>query len=246
MPEIDKILEQSGLNAQETAAYLALLEMGPSPVLALAKKTGIKRPSLYLILDNLIQKGIVALVPQEKKRLYVALSPERIAQNLEERSRALQSVLPQIMSLFKHKSEQPKIHVMESSEGMMNAYREITTFKKDQQILTFFSFDVIGPEFEKMWDLFLDMYKKHHVAGRDLVSGDYAKQTWIAKAKRIPNYQIRQVPEGFTFFSDSIIYGNKVALISHRKRFAVMIESEDIVKSLRTLWELAWQSARPL
>lgn len=215
-------------------------------MLALAKKTGIKRPTLYLILDNLINRGIVALVPQEKKRLYIALSPERIAQDLADRTRSLQEVLPRMMAMFKNQSEQPKVQVLESSEGMMNAYREITTFKKDQKILTFFSFDVIGQEFEKMWDLFLDMYKKHHVAGRDLVSGDYTRYPWIAKAKRIPNYEIRQVPEGFQFFSDSVIYGNKVVFLSYKKRFAVIIESEDIADSMRTLYNLAWQSARKL
>ena len=246
MEDFQNQLEQAGLTKREAALYMALLQNGPSTILAIAKRAGMKRPTVYLVLDELVRKGLVSLVPKEKRKLFIALSPERIIETLDERSRSLKELLPQMMRLFKNQSEQPKIQVLESEEGMMNAYREITTFKKDQEILTFFSFDVIGPEFEKMWDLFLTMYKNHRVAGRDLVSGDYSKQAWIAKAKRIPNYQIRQVPEGFQFFSDSIIYGNKVALISHKKRFAVIIESEDIVKSLRTLWELAWQSARAL
>ena len=246
MQDFQNQLEQAGLSKREAALYMALLQAGPSSIVTIAKKSGMKRPTVYLVLDELVRKGLVSLVPKEKRKLFIALSPERIIESLDERSRSLRELLPQMMRLYKNQSEQPKIQVMESTEGMMNAYREITTFKKDQEILTFFSFDVIGPEFEKMWDLFVDMYRKHHVVGRDLVSGDHTGQAWIAKAKRIPNYQIRQMPEGFTFFSDTIIYGNKVVLMSHKKRFAVIIESEDIVKSLHTLYDLAWQSARPL
>ena len=84
-------------------------------MLALAKKTGIKRPTLYLILDNLINRGIVALVPQEKKRLYIALSPERIAQDLADRTRSLQEVLPRMMAMFKNQSEQPNVQMLENN-----------------------------------------------------------------------------------------------------------------------------------
>ena len=246
MDVLKKQLEQAGLTEREAAIYFASLQLGPASVLVIAKKANMKRPTAYLVLDELVRKGLVSLVPKEKRKLFIALSPERIIENLEEKSRSLREALPDIMNLFKDRSAQPKIQMLESGEGMMNAYREFTTFKGHKEIMTFFSFEVIGPEFQKMWDLFLDMYKKHRVAGRDLIAGDPKQHPFIKEAKRMLNYQIRQVAPGFQFFSDSIIYGNKVAFISHKKRFALIIESEDIVNSLRTLWELAWQSARPL
>ncbi len=68
MDNLTFTLEKAGLNKRETVLYLALLQMGPSSVLSIAKKADMKRPTAYLVLDDLMQKGLVAEVPKEKKK----------------------------------------------------------------------------------------------------------------------------------------------------------------------------------
>src|SRR3989344_7841000 len=101
MEDFQNQLEQAGLTKREAALYMALLQNGPSTILAIAKRAGMKRPTVYLVLDELVRKGLVSLVPKEKRKIFIALSPERIIENLEETSRSLREALPDIMNLFK-------------------------------------------------------------------------------------------------------------------------------------------------
>ena len=71
-PELVKSLEKLGLNEKESKVYIAALEMGKFSILALSEKTGIKRPTCYLVLYELIKKGLISTFPKAKKVLYVA------------------------------------------------------------------------------------------------------------------------------------------------------------------------------
>ncbi len=68
---LTKNLETTGLTQKESAVYLALLETGQASIAGLAQKTGIKRPTCYLIIDELIKKGLATSVPVGRKTLYV-------------------------------------------------------------------------------------------------------------------------------------------------------------------------------
>ncbi len=121
MENLHQILESAGLNKRETAFYLALLQMGPSSILSIAKKADMKRPTAYLVIDELIRKGLVAEVPKEKKKKYIALSPERLADSLKERANMLQEALPELLSFYRGQSNRPHMQIFESKEGMITS-----------------------------------------------------------------------------------------------------------------------------
>ena len=66
-----------GLNEKQAAIYIALLQIGRSSAYAIADKALIKRPTTYVILGELIEKGLVSRIPRIRKKLYVAISPEQ-------------------------------------------------------------------------------------------------------------------------------------------------------------------------
>ena len=74
MENLNYVLEKAGLNRRETALYLALLQMGPSSILNIARKADMKRPTAYLVIDELMKKGLVAEVPKEKKKKYISFA----------------------------------------------------------------------------------------------------------------------------------------------------------------------------
>ena len=53
---LEKNLEELGLGDKEAAVYVALLAVDHASVLDLAKKTKIKRPTVYVALDSLEKK----------------------------------------------------------------------------------------------------------------------------------------------------------------------------------------------
>ena len=52
-------LKNLGLNDKEANIYLALLQLGKSTATKIAKKSGLKRPTTYVIIEQLIDKGFV-------------------------------------------------------------------------------------------------------------------------------------------------------------------------------------------
>ena len=62
---LHKQLQDAGLNETEAKIYLATLELGETNVGRIADKSGIKRTTIYLSLENLIKKGLISMI---KKR----------------------------------------------------------------------------------------------------------------------------------------------------------------------------------
>ena len=244
--EPDQMLEVFNLTGNETRVYLTLLQLGPSPVLVIARESKLKRPTVYLILDELLKKGVVALVPQEKKKLFIALSPERIAETLERKTEEFKKILPELLAQWNTKTAKPVVRLFESKEGMLNVYREVVKDPRIQEVIAFLSLEAIPAEFDENYEIFIKLFKEKHVQGRELISFSSPRHPYLEKIKRLPNYQARMTPPDTRFSSDTFMYGNRVAIFSFQKHFALIIESEDIAASFRSLFELAWQGAQPV
>lgn len=72
-----------GFTATESAAYNALLELGPSSGYAVAKQLSIARANGYQALDGLVSKGIAVLAGEEP-RLYRPVAPEGVLARLSQ------------------------------------------------------------------------------------------------------------------------------------------------------------------
>ena len=75
---LEKELQQLGLSDKEAKTYLASLELGPVSVQEIAKKSGLKRPTVYFAIEQLIKMGLMSSFEKGKKRYFSAESPERL------------------------------------------------------------------------------------------------------------------------------------------------------------------------
>ena len=96
---LETVLEQLGLSSKEAAIYLAALELGQAPVLRIARKAGVKRPTGYVTLASLHEKGFVEVVPKGTTTFYQAVDPEILYQRFNEKIKHFGSVLPELRSL---------------------------------------------------------------------------------------------------------------------------------------------------
>ncbi len=69
-------LKGIGLNKNEASIYLTCLELGPSSIWDISKKSGIKRPTCYIILDELIWKGHASSTNDGKRTIYSVDAPK--------------------------------------------------------------------------------------------------------------------------------------------------------------------------
>ena len=84
-----ELLMEIGLTEKEAEVYLTLLEIGSSPVNRIHEKTGIQRRNIYDLLNNLIKKGIVTCITENKKTYFQAKNPEKLLGYIEEQKQRL-------------------------------------------------------------------------------------------------------------------------------------------------------------
>src|SRR3989338_8173947 len=96
---IEESLRSLGLSAKESEVYLALLSLGQTTAYAVAEKSGLKRPTVYVVLDDLRKKGLVLKIPNAKKQVFTAKSPEEFFGEAEERLRIAKQSLPDLLAL---------------------------------------------------------------------------------------------------------------------------------------------------
>ena len=241
--EIGQVLEQSGLNQKQANVYLAVLELGTASVQAIARKAELKRPTTYLILDELEAKGLVGIVPQ-KKALYTAESPERLISDLTKKQELLKRFLPDLLALHNSKKEKPKVQLFQGKEGVEEAYQIALKSSVIDIFCTMTDVNKYYPELPK------ELKRRAHagqIKVRELITrnpADIAHVEWIGNTN---NYENRFTPPGMKFLTDNFMFDNSVVFVSYQPYlFAVLITSEGIATTIKTIFELAWQSAEPI
>lgn len=250
---LEENLKQLGLSDKEAKTYLASLEMGSTSVQEIAKKSGLKRPTTYFAIEQLIKRGLMSSfrksLPagrQGKKRFFSAESPERLvsliafqkkkAQALEE---GLQRVLPELNNAFNLTGEKPKVRFFEGKEGIKAIQEDI--LKTEDKII-----ENIYPR-DDFIKIFSEAERKEYIAKlrrkRIKIRTIYTSKS-PAQLIQNPYAERKFVPcEEFPFSSDIVIYGDKVAIGTYKgKLIGIIIESKEIAETLRLVFNLAWKS----
>lgn len=144
----EKFLQEIGLNEKEAALYLALLQVDNASVIDVSKKTKINRSTVYVVLEGLMKKGLVSETQIGKKIHYQAEPPERLETFverqktiLEERSRRLKTIIPEIKSIQRDTGERPIVKYFEGRAGIISSleefYTKTTTDRKEDVYLIY-------------------------------------------------------------------------------------------------------------
>ncbi len=118
-------LKHLGLSDNEIKVYLANLELGQATVQALARKSGVKRTTIYMVIESLQAKGLVSQSKKAKKTVWLAEDPESLVALSEERAQALKKALPELKSIFNIPGAKPKVRFYEGKEGYLMVYESI-------------------------------------------------------------------------------------------------------------------------
>jgi sugar-specific transcriptional regulator TrmB len=240
--EIRQILEQFGLKGKKADVYLASLELGSATVIEIAKKAAIKRTTGYDILMELIKMGLVSETIKGKKRLFIGENPEKIQKDLQKKESLFAKILPQLKSIHNISGIKPKIRYFEGREGLIEVYDD--ALKYAGEIMAFGSEDVykvLGQDWVE--DYIKRRVRKEIRVRAILPSTEYLeKEIFVRDQKQMRTCKpIKK--EKYPFSIEIDIYGHqKVALISNKERLAIIIESAEIYKTMKFIFELVWDS----
>ncbi|MEO8065994.1 MAG: helix-turn-helix domain-containing protein [Candidatus Doudnabacteria bacterium] len=240
---IPEILEKTGLNQKEAMVYMALLELGTSSVEGIAKKAGTKRPTTYLILDELQKKGLATLIPRAKKVLYMPESPDKIVSDLNRKQELMKRFLPNLLAVYNEPKNKPQVLLYEGKEAVREVYDKILSAKEVKFFCTVKDIIETYPDFPKLLQT-KTLEKKATV--KELLTQTPEDIAFAKSIRHLENYQARFSPAGKNFQTDNALFDDKVVFFSYDPYiFAVMIQSKVIHQSLQTLFELAWTQSEP-
>ncbi|MBU1164169.1 hypothetical protein KKA15_01230 [Patescibacteria group bacterium] len=236
--DIETTLQQFGLDNKGVKVYLALLQLGKASVLNIAAKAGIKRPTAYLILDNLIEKGLASKIPRKGKTTFYAEDPKKLVQILEKRQKQVEKIIPDLLSIYNIKADKPKVLLYEGKEGVEQVY---TTIMNSKEIWWFGSLLTVYENFKNMFDLFEERINSNKIKMAKDFIGNSQWEINYAKNNQRANHEIRISPLPVEI--DFSLFEDKVAILSHQDNlYAVVIQDKKIVESFKSLYELAWSS----
>jgi sugar-specific transcriptional regulator TrmB len=225
-------LEYYGLSDNEIKVYLSVLKLGESCVTEIANKAETYRTLTYEVLKALENKGLVSSAIKEKKKHFIAASPHKLLENLKEKERRVNEILPELTAIHKSVTFNPNMTVYTGLEGIKNIYEDILRTKKPFLVMT-----TIPRAFAK---------QKHILNNfiiRRVEQGIPARLIIDRKpvVTELTEYKIIK----FNLPTQTFIYGNKVATIHVGKEFlGTIIESEDHAKTQRVIFDWIWNTAK--
>jgi sugar-specific transcriptional regulator TrmB len=108
-----------GMSPKEAILYLTALHEGTSSITHLAKKANLKRPTAYLIIDDLLKRNLLIEVPFGRLTHYQAADPIILAKEIELKRTITAHILPELKSLYKYGLTTKKIKIYKSNKNII-------------------------------------------------------------------------------------------------------------------------------
>lgn len=238
-------LKKLNLSEKEARVYLALLELGPATPYKIAKRARLKRPTAYVIAEELVEKGLIEEMKAEKTRQYIARSPDTYIQDVEQRVREAKRVLPELNALQRKGGEKPNVLYYEGVEGLKRAYEYKLDDFRGKEIVGFFArANDIDPavtnEVLVPWN---EAKAERGINVRGFTVDDPKLSAYVRFFdKKHPGQVVTKfLPE--TLYSadcsiESFNWGVRILIL--RSKQALIIESSSLAKAIREIHELLW------
>jgi len=230
-------MEIEGLSQKEAEIYENLLVLKRATVLELAKHAGCKRSNLYHILDHLIKLGLVSEIFEQNKHYYIAESPDKVVDYLNEEKKRISRWVNNLKHLESSRSDRPIIRFYEGKEALKNIYRELYKNCDDVKIfgnidLLYSKYDFHGQMIQKRVKLKIDAKAILPDRPASLESSERAPR------ERRKNLIVPGFDPGNTLF---MVSPRKVAALSYKSwLIGVLIEDTEIAKTIRALFDAVW------
>lgn len=243
-----QLLKQLGLSEKEARLYLVALESGPTTILKLAQKCGVKRSTLYEYIGSMIERGILEVTFSGKRKLYSGAEPKKLRKLLERQEEVLDILIPDLSLMISKSPQRPKIRFYEGVEGIKQVLDDTLNQPAGSELVGYASF---GAAFEALTPTYYKNYIKRRVAkkiyGRGIASSDEFAKPHIDANKKELREAIVLNKKIFPISIEMNIYQNKTAIMSFGdEKVGIIIESQQIADNQRAIFENFWKALKLL
>lgn len=256
--EIAEFLTAFDLSENETAVYIANLQLGNALVKDIAKKARLNRTTAYNILLNLRTQGLVSSYKKSGVIYFSATAPVHIADLIDKRIEKqeklkshLQELLPQMNSIFQSAGRGVNVKIFEGIEHIPEIYRSV--YKNARYPDEGLEFTNWGGKYDffpqTMRENLIEELRKKDITVRSLLVEDALTRSWYKRDHgKGMRKNIRLLPNpGWDFFANLELVGNKIAVVTYKDEVefqGLLIESDEFAAMFRFMFENLWDSAK--
>ncbi|MFA5174147.1 MAG: helix-turn-helix domain-containing protein [Candidatus Pacearchaeota archaeon] len=228
------MLDEVGLTGNEEKVYLALIELGPALAGQISRKTGMHRRTVYDTTEMLIKKGLVGYIKQNNRKLFQAVSPERLLDILREKENLLLPIVENLKEKFVKTKEKEETNFYKGKDGLKAVFEEQLESKE----VLILGASPMAYEVLQFYFKWYDKTRKEKKIKARIIASN-------RNIKRIPLADIRYLPEKYANPVSVNIYGNKTAIILWAVHpYAIVIKSKEVADAYRNYFELMWKISK--
>lgn len=246
-------LKAIGLTDKEIDIYLAGLKLGPTTAQFLADTSGVKRPTVYFIIDQLKKRGLVNQSFKGKKKVFEMAAPEKLKKFIEDekekfkkKEQGINKIISSLQVMSSHSEFASDIKIYEGYDETMSALIELG--KTKSPTYSFYSSHYFPLEdYDKVKKTIAEFNKVKRMAKSKLyVITDQIPIT----SKFFPSAdaeirEFRFLPENIMLPAMVDISDDVVALSSVRDGYScIVIKNKTIADTLRIIHSIVWQSLK--
>jgi sugar-specific transcriptional regulator TrmB len=246
---LTQLLKNLGFSEKEATVYLTLLELNEALPAAIARKSGLKRPTTYLVLETLQARGVVSSIKKSGVLYFQASKPELFLEKerrhvaaMDQTLDTLATALPELQSLHQQYAVTPQMSVYYGKEGLIQVMEDTLTTKTE--LLCWANPELAYSLLEDYYPSYIRKKVKRKIWLRGIFCQDEIAEKFKRKGKKELR-DIRLIPKkDYPFKNEINIYDDKVAIISHEDQVGVIIQNKNIADTQRAIFELCFKSCK--
>ena len=246
-----KSLEFLGLKKEEIKIYLCCLEFWNLAISSISRITKIGRVNCYHHVEKLVSKWYLISSKKSWTSIYSAEKPQIFLNKEKERLNLVENIMPDLMSISSNAPNKPNISFFEWTEWIKNIFKKLELLE-DTEIVSFSNFSKLTDFFEDKWFLqnhfknrLKNNIKTRFISPRNEKSDNFIKNFFPKDFDRNLLEVFLIWSQEFFFESEITIFEGSIAIINITKENPVwvIIENENLYKTQKTIFDLAWLGA---
>jgi sugar-specific transcriptional regulator TrmB len=243
-------LQQIGLTSNESTVYIDLMKVGKSTTAEISKRTQLHRSVVHDNLDRLLDKGLIAVIREGKKRIFYPNAPEMLIEMLENEQKNIETKIEiakdlqeEIKNIYQVTKEKNDAFVLRGKKGVRLLYKEILKQKHsyNQFGAPKAAVNIMGETFWRN----VDIKTREKKIKTNLIFNESLRERGKEITKNIKNIQVRYINHKSDPLTQTVIFLNKVAIIVWVDTpIVTVMESKSAYESYNSFFNILWKQAK--
>jgi HTH-type transcriptional regulator, sugar sensing transcriptional regulator len=241
MNEIMFALKDAGFSKVEIDTYLCILSNGPISVGKISKITHNYRPNIYQAIERLKSRGFISESNGKNSKLYEALSPKNLLEEINRKKEAIERVMPLLKSMKSTSIITTSMRVIEGLHGWKHLLNDFLEIGKERVVYG------IPKEAQALIEFFNEYHKiraKRKLNLRHLFNYDARER--LSFTNKLPYTESRYLPRELDQPVSTSICGSLIAITVYENNniLTIVIDNQKIANAYKKYFEFLWKIAK--